>query len=137
MYSGRHIFKDTEEDPRLPSSVGYKDYHRGSIPLILVYKIISVININLKRYEATRYSDKLSMKKYSKKKKQQPTGRIEGLGTSPYMVWECHGLKITDFILCSDFKGLNTFISRLHFRVNGCLSFFEGASHNKVEDKSN
>lgn len=70
MYSGRHIFKDTEEDPRLPSSVGYKGYHRGSIPLILVYKIISVININLKRYEATRYSDKLSMKKYSKKKKK-------------------------------------------------------------------
>lgn len=69
VYSGRHIFKVTEEDPRLPSSVGYKGYHRGSIPLILVCKIISVITINLKRYAATRYSGKLSMKKYSNTKK--------------------------------------------------------------------
>lgn len=79
------------------------------------------------------YSGELSMKKYSNRK----IGWIEELRTSPYVVWDYHGQKITDFMLYSNFQSLNTFnfISHLHFRVNGCLSFFEGTSYDKVEEK--
>lgn len=42
------------------------------------------------------------------------------------MVWKCHDQKIT----------LN-FVNHLHFRVNGYLSFFEGAGSSKIKDKSN
>lgn len=81
--------------------------------------------IQEKRCKVTVYSGELSRKKYSSRK----LGYIEELRTSS-MVWECHGLKITDFMLCPNLKSLNTlnFISHLHFRVIGCLSFFEGTS---------
>lgn len=86
-----------------------------------LYEVICMISIkNDTRWLYTLESS--AWKIYSNK----ITEWIEELKTSSYMVWKCHDQKIT----------LN-FVNHLHFRVNGYLSFFEGAGSSKIKDKSN
>lgn len=62
---------------------------------------------------------------------------MEELRSSPSSVWRCGDLKVIVFVLCLSLTSLSAFhfASYLHLRMNRCLSFVAGASHDNAGEE--